>query len=281
MIGDDLIDVERVDRAARLLRRASLERTPLDALEPDLAPLTRAAAYAMQAHGALLSAQPVDGWKIAATSEAGQRHINVPGPMAGRIVRNHVYRDGDVVPLIDNAMLLAEVEFVFVMRHRLAARDATYTDGEVAEAVDRLHLGVELPSTRYVDPTSVGELQLIADNACSGDFVLGPEAAARWSETDLAATSVSIDVDGGSAARHAAGAGSAVLGHPMVALTWLVNELSRHGLDLEAGQFVTTGTCCTPVPVRPGEHLVAQFDALGTVECFFGPTTDNPVKENP
>ena len=26
------------------------------------------------------------GWKIAATSEAGQRHINVDGPMAGRIL---------------------------------------------------------------------------------------------------------------------------------------------------------------------------------------------------
>ena len=36
------------------------------------------------------SAGNLFGWKIAATSEAGQKHINVDGPMAGRILA----RDG-------------------------------------------------------------------------------------------------------------------------------------------------------------------------------------------
>lgn len=257
------------DRAARALRQAHLGRRQLVALDTDIAPRTRESAYRVQAQGAGLTADAIAGWKIAATSEAGRRHINVDGPMAGRIVRQRVYHDGDTVPLADNVMRLAEIEFVFVMDATLPAREATYSDADVAAAVGGLRLGIELPSTRYVDPTCVGELQLIADNACAGDFVMGPLASDHWRETDLAATVVAVDIAASTGPRRAEGIGSAVLGHPARALTWLVNELSRHSIDLEAGQFVTTGTCCAPVPIGPGDHITAHFDGLGSVECAF------------
>jgi len=61
-----------------------------------------------------------------------------------------------------------------------------------------------------------------------------------------------------------------VLGDPRVALTWLVNELSRHGMVCEAGQAVTTGTCRIPVAVKPGDDISADFGVLGRVHCRFG-----------
>ena len=42
-------------------------------------------------------------------------------------------------------------------------------------AVAALHLGIEIPNSRYLDFTAVGAPQLIADNACADQFVLGPE----------------------------------------------------------------------------------------------------------
>ena len=45
-------------------------------------PATRAEGYAIQAELAAVSGQPVVGWKIAATSPAGQAHIHVDGPIA-------------------------------------------------------------------------------------------------------------------------------------------------------------------------------------------------------
>ncbi len=50
---------------------------------------TAAEAYAIQAEIENHSAGNLFGWKIAATSEAGQKHINVDGPMAG----THPVRD--------------------------------------------------------------------------------------------------------------------------------------------------------------------------------------------
>ena len=53
------------------------------ALPEPVRPRTRADGYAVQAALAGRSAHPLFGWKIAATSVAGQRHINVDGPLAG------------------------------------------------------------------------------------------------------------------------------------------------------------------------------------------------------
>jgi 2-keto-4-pentenoate hydratase len=59
-----------------------------------LRPRDRAEGYAIQAALENYSAASLFGWKIAATSEAGQKHINVEGPMAGRILSETVIADG-------------------------------------------------------------------------------------------------------------------------------------------------------------------------------------------
>jgi 2-keto-4-pentenoate hydratase len=61
------------------------------------------------------------------------------------------------------------------------------------------------------------------------------------------------------------GIGSNVLGDPRIALTWLANELSRHGETLKAGQVVTTGTCVKPVAIAQGDRLEGDLGVLGRV----------------
>jgi 2-keto-4-pentenoate hydratase len=65
------------------------------------------------------------------------------------------------------------------------------------------------------------------------------------------------------------GIGANVLGDPRVALAWLVNELSKLGLTLRAGQVVTTGTCLVPLPIAPGDRVTMDFGALGSVAVAF------------
>ena len=61
-----------------------------------------------------------------------------------------------------------------------------------------------------------------------------------------------------------------VLGDPRLALTWLVNELSGLGIGLQAGQFVTTGTCMVPLELQEGDTVQADFGALGRIGMRFG-----------
>jgi 2-keto-4-pentenoate hydratase len=65
------------------------------------------------------------------------------------------------------------------------------------------------------------------------------------------------------------GLGANVLGDPRIALTWLANEVSRHGMTLAAGQVVTTGTCLVPMDVAPGDEITMDYGDLGRVGIRF------------
>jgi 2-keto-4-pentenoate hydratase len=232
-------------------------------------PASRADAYMIQSHLERLSAKPLFGWKIAATSLAGQRHIAVDGPLAGRLLTEMVYPDGATVTLGANRMRVAEAEFAFRMSSDLPPRTEPYSQSEVLDAVAGLHLAIEIPDSRYTDFTRVGAAQLIADNSCGHQFVLGPEAPATWRDLDLAVHRVTGRV-GTHLERE--GLGGNVLGDPRIAMVWLANELSRHGLTLAKSQVVTTGTCLVPLEIAPGDHVSMDYGSLGRMAIRFAPS---------
>jgi 2-keto-4-pentenoate hydratase len=236
-------------------------------LPEEIRPRTREDGYAVQARLEPRSAFPLFGWKIAATSLAGQAHINVDGPLAGRLLRERVCAPGAEIPFGSNHMRVIEAEFAFRMAADLAPRARAYGVDEVLAAVASLHPAVEIPDSRFDDFTIVGAPQLIADNACAHYFVLGPATDADWRSLDLVAHAVAGTVAGKTTRE---GKGGNVLGDPRKALTWLVNELSGLGLTLRAGQVVTTGTCIVPPPIEPGDRFTADFGELGRVETLLG-----------
>lgn len=257
---------ENTRAAADLLFTHWHAGTRMPALPAHLRPASRAEGYAIQAH--LEAHGPLFGWKIAATSQAGQTHIGVDGPLAGRLLAPHAYPSGATLPWANNLMGVAEAEFAFRMARDLPPRATPYAVAEVLAAVDTLHPAIEIPDSRFTDFAAVGGPALIADNACTHDFVLGPATTADWRAMDLAAHRA-IGTITGKLERE--GFGRNVLGDPRVALAWLANELSAHGITLRAGQVVTTGTCLIPLPIAPGDHMRADFGVLGAVEARFGP----------
>lgn len=255
-----------VEAAADLLWAHWQEGTRLPELPAQLRPATRAEGYAIQAELEKKSAAPLFGWKIAATSVAGQKHINVDGPLAGRILAERVRDAAAPLPFGANAMKVAEAEFAFRFARGLPPRAKAYTVAEVLDAVASLHPAIEVPDSRYDDFVKVGAPQLIADNACAHDFVLGPATAADWRSMNLVEHRVKGIVAG---KLERDGTGANVLGDPRVALTWLANELSGLGITLGSGQVVTTGTCVIPLPIAAGDEVVADFGVLGRLAIRF------------
>ena len=239
----------------------------MTALPEHVRPRSRQEGYAVQAQLESRSAHPLFGWKIAATSKAGQAHINVDGPLAGRLLRERVVEPGDDVPFGANHMRVAEAEFAFRMAVDLAPRDRPYTVDDAVAAVATLHPSIEIPDSRFDDFTVVGAAQLIADNASAHYFVPGPAVPVDWRSMDLAAHRVTGTVAG---RPPVPGMGANVLGDPRIALTWLINELSSLGVTLHAGEIVTTGTCIVPPAIAPGDRFTADFGVLGSVTTLIG-----------
>ena len=262
-----------VSEAAHLIWTNFRDGTQINALPESCRPTSRVEGYAVQSEVARLSGQPSVGWKIAATSVAGQGHINVDGPLAGRLLADRVFVAGtDAANSIDlerNLLRVVEAEFAFRVSGALPSRGSAhgaYTVDEVMAAVGSVHLAIEIPDSRMTDFVRVGAPSLIADLACASCWVAGDAVTADWRSVDLAAHPVTAYKNGAVAAE---GMGSNVLGDPRIALTWLANELCVYGDGLLAGDYVTTGTCVVPVPCAPGDSFVMDFGGLGTVAMGF------------
>jgi 2-keto-4-pentenoate hydratase len=254
-----MLDKDQIAAAARTLHDHWRAGTKIRDLDAPLRPRDRAEGYAIQA--AMESYGTMFGWKIAATSEAGQKHINVAGPQAGRIFGERVIADGGTASMAGNEMRVGEPEFAFRMGRDLPPRSTPYSVEEVLGAVDTLHPAIELPDSRFADFVAAGEAQLIADNACAHLFVLGSPTAADWRAVDLVEHRPVVTLRG----QRFVGHGRNVLGDPRVALAWLANELRALGVTLKAGEVVTTGTCHPPLPIQSGDLFEADFGAFGKV----------------
>ena len=234
--------------------------TRIAGIPADDRPATRSEGYRIQTALAELTGDRGIGWKIAATSIAGQKHIAVNGPLAGRLLRSRLKENGASINIGSNIMKVAEAEFAFRMARDLPPRAALYTVDELLAASAALYPAIEIPDSRYQDFARAGEAQLIADFACACWLTLGDRAPDSWRSTDLAAHKVIAWIDGRKVAE---GSGSNVLGDPRIALAWIANELSREGTGLRADEIVITGTCVGPVPVSPGQHFTADLGTLG------------------
>ena len=252
----------QINEAARILWDAWREGRRIAALPADCRPESLDEGYAIQRAAAERSGSGTIGWKIAATSKAGQAHIGVDSPPRGPASRDQGVSRRGPHPVGSLHMAVAEAEFAFRLGRDLPSGGAPRSVDEVMDAVAALHVAIEIPDSRFDDFAAAGAPQLVADFACAEFFVLGPAAPDGWRDVDLASHPVAFRVNG---AEVSTGSGANVLGDPRIALAWIANDRAARGEPLAAGEVVTTGTCVIPAPVGPGDELEADFGPLGTV----------------
>lgn len=260
----DAVDLVRADGTAGALWQAWTTHERLGSLPELLRPRTPAEGFAAQQRLAE-RAGPAYGWKLAATAAAGQAHIGVDAPLPGPLFERFRHAPGDVLPSDGLYMAVAEAEFAFVMGDDVEAGASAEA---LRSAVAAVHCAIEFPESRFADFATAGGPQLLADAACAGLFVLGPEIA-RGTDLDLSTTGTALWVDD---VEVATGSGAAVLGDPWAALAWLATTLPSFGVPLTAGSVVTTGTTTVPAPIVAGDTVRATFGrdgALGEITVSF------------
>jgi 2-keto-4-pentenoate hydratase len=259
------MDQSHIAEAAAFLWRTRIEQRRIEGLPERLRPQSLAEGYAIQDAMVKVAGQPVSGWKIAATSKAGQEHIGVTEPLAGRLFKNFILADGAELPAAPLHMAVIEAEFAFRMGHDLPPRAAAYGQAEVCDAVAALHLAIEVPDARFERFAEIGPAQIVADDAFAAWFLLGAEVPG-WQRLDLPTQPVRAFKNG---APFREGVGAHALGDPRIALTWIANHLAQRGIGLKAGDLVTTGTCITPATIASGDRMLAEFVDVGRIAVSF------------
>jgi 2-keto-4-pentenoate hydratase len=205
------------------------------------------------------------GWFVALTTPEMQAVHRASGPIYGRILRQNLHRSPGVALLRDSERsATVEAEYAFRMARDLFPGVA-YTEAAVARAVRSVVPMLEFVDSIYEDMTAVDVASLIADNGADGQIVLGQEFEGL-PPAELLSDPVHVSVNG---AQVAEGHPSNVMGGPLRALTWFVNEHTRGAQIVREGEIIGTGNCLQRYCFgRPGDAVYADFGSLGSVSAI-------------
>lgn len=200
------------------------------------------------------------GWKVGATSFAilEQFKGQIDGPSYGCMMSDTTFSDPEKIHASDYFGIGLEPEIGIVLERPLRGPGVTNVD--VLAAAAGVVAAVEILDGRIQEGTS-SLPDGTADNAFHGGSVLGTlMRPARG--FDFLHEGAIVRKNGklfGSAC------GVEALGNPLSVVSWLANELAKHGRQIDAGHVVSTGSLTGICPGEAGDVIEMSFANLGAI----------------
>jgi 2-keto-4-pentenoate hydratase len=248
---------DKITRAAELMAAAWREKRHVRDFPADLRPATRAEAYAIQDKMAALLGFEVIGWKLGMTSTNALKKME---PVPGRMFAPFFAQSPATMRKVDFVDPFIEPEFAFRLTADVAPRKEPYTR-EVMAAIAVLHMAIEVAGVRVPQPQFDG-LMMIADDGGNAAFIAGP-IVPNWAKIELRKVPSYLEFDGVRAAETLTGDDRC---DPLGILVWLANDLSKRGIALLKGSWVSTGSGTKPTALGSHSRAVAVFEGIGKVE---------------
>jgi len=228
-------------------------------------------AYAVQSawvQRKIQDGKKVVGYKIGLTSKAMQRVMKIDTPDYGVLLDDMIFPDGGEINVADFLDPQIEVELAFVLKERLFGDNVTLE--QVMAATDYVIPAFELiaarsfrvhPQTGYTRTVK----DTISDNAANAGIIMGgikinPE------EMDLRWAGAIVKRNG---EIEQTGLAAAVLDHPANGICWIAKRFAPHGVALEPGQILLSGSFTAPIKVKAGDLVTAEYGPLGDISVKF------------
>jgi 2-oxo-hept-3-ene-1,7-dioate hydratase len=266
-----MLDQASITIAARALHQAEKSCVPVRQISLDHPQITIPDAYAIQKAWVdlkLAEGRRIIGHKIGLTSRAMQQSSQIDEPDYGTLLDDMVFADGAELPTERFIDPMVEVELAFVLKDRLSGENLRVTD--VLAATEYVIPAVELIDARChrTDPETKRPrkvMDTIADNAANLGIIWGGrpikpmEMDLRWVGALLYRNGIIEET----------GVAAGVLGHPANGLVWLARRFAPHGVALEPGQVILSGSFTRPVKARKGDVFHFDYGPLGQITCRF------------
>ncbi|MET4685210.1 2-keto-4-pentenoate hydratase [Brevundimonas faecalis] len=195
------------------------------------------------------------GVKMGFTSEAKMVQMGLKDQIWGRLTSDMVVADGGV--LDRTRFIHPRVEPEVAVRLKAPLTGTVNYDGALA-AVDAVAPALEVIDSRYENfRFALGDV--VADNASSSAFVVGPWLPA---ETDLADVAMEMSVDGTVVER---GSSDAILGDPIRSLIAAARLAGAGGLTLQPGWTVMLGGATAAAAIGSARLVSLDAGRLGRV----------------
>lgn len=261
----------QIEDSARRHHEAEKTGIPMRAFSLTYQDMTIEDGYAVQEAWIKLKeaeGRKVIGRKVGLTSRAMQEAMKIDEPDFGTLLDDMLFDNGATIPASDFIDPRIEVEITFVLKEDLFGDDLSVED--VIAATDYVVPSLELIAARShrVDPETGYTRKVydtISDNAANAGIIVGDtqinpnDIDLRWAGAILYRNGIVEET----------GLGAGILDHPARGIIWLAKRFAPHGVKLDAGHYIMSGSFTRPVIARAGDHFKADFGPLGTVELSF------------
>ena len=264
--GASALTDEKIRAEAKLLDAAERERRQVRQTTSVYPRMSIDEAYRVQAawlEMRVARGERVVGHKIGLTSRAMQKTMSIDTPDSGFLTDAMVFVAGEAIEAAAFCDLRLEVELAFVLGDDLSGADLSVDD--VLDATDHVTAAVELIAARShrTDPDTGRTrtvVDTIADNAADAGIITGGNPVAPR-EIDLRWAGA-IAYRNGTVEETGLAAG--VLDHPATGVVWLARRYSDHGLSLQAGHVILSGSFTRPVAAAAGDEFHFDYGPLGS-----------------
>lgn len=265
-----MLSEEQIAEAAYRLYQAEKERVQIRALTQSF-DMDMEDAYAVQrgwVDRKLADGEKIIGYKIGLTSKSMQLAMNIDTPDYGVLTDSMLFDNGSTIAAADFLDPRIESEFAFVLKAPLFGEDVSLE--EVMAATDYIQPALELISARSLrtDPDTGytrNVFDTIADNAANAGIIPGGEKVDP-ADIDLPYAGAALYLNG---EVEDTGLGAAVMGHPAQGIRWVCKRFAPHGIGLEPGQIILSGSFTRPVAVKAGDLIRSDYGDLGEIAIQF------------
>ncbi|RYY68733.1 MAG: 4-oxalocrotonate decarboxylase [Comamonadaceae bacterium] len=251
-----------MNELAAILDEAARTAQAVDQIDPD-GKLSLADAYAVQSASLARRVQRGEkrvGVKMGFTSRSKMVQMGIDDVIWGRLSSGMQVEEGGKTSFARYVHPRAEPEIAFVLRKPLAG-DVTAV--EALAAVEAIAPAIEIIDSRYRD-FKFSLPDVIADNASSSGYVIGPWCDPRQDFSNLGLT---LCIDGRPVQ---VGSTAAILGHPLRSLVAAARLSAAAGEPLQAGWIVMAGGATAAEWIKPGQYVSLEMERLGSAGFHVG-----------
>ncbi|WP_019531341.1 2-oxo-hept-4-ene-1,7-dioate hydratase [Dasania marina] len=260
-----------IQKAADDLYQAEVNRKQIDPITLTHPKMTMDDAYAIQKKWVdkkVADGRRIVGYKIGLTSRAMQDAMKINEPDYGVLLDDMVFPDGVDIDVSQFCDPRIEVELAFVLKDRLEGENVTIFD--VLNATDYVVPALEIIAARShrVHPESGYTrtvLDTISDNAANAGIIMGGRPI-KPNDMDLRWCGALFYLNG---VLEETGLAAGVLNHPANGICWVAKRFAPHGIALEPGQVILSGSFTRPIAVKAGDTVHADYGPLGGIACRF------------
>ena len=238
-----------------LSRRVTGTKAPR--LSEQLRPLNIEDALQVQSSMVELHNAKIGGWKCLLPI-ADDELIVAP------IFSDCIQRGDNCQLLADNNVARIEPEIGFVLAKGLPANPEGYSEDQINEAIGSCHMALELMQARFADDCGAEFYERLADCLVNQGMYIGPEIER---EKAFGADNINITVTQGEQTQAFAGKHPNASAHGPV--YWLINYMTRRGVNFQAGEAIITGSFCGIVEVEFDKVTTVNYDGLGEYQVSF------------